>query len=217
MRLGRHLPPLPAGGSCDFVPAASCPPLVFHAHAVATAGGASTLYPAAATATIDTWLELAQRLEAAAAAWLPPTCTAATPQQRQAAQQEVEAALQQLETQLGRSGAGAYLVGDGVTLADVGGVTPLPPGRCLLCGCLAALLGYALRARCNYVPKLGARSLRAVLCSLLALYQGVLGQAVQAAHPGVAAWVQRTAAEPNFAAVLGKSAAGSTRWCWCCW
>lgn len=137
---------------------------------VSSAGNGSSLYPTEGSADIDRWLELADGVDAAAAAWLPPTCHAASPEARAEAQAAVEAALGKLQAAL--SGGGPYLTGGAVSLADV-----------------------------------------AVLAALAGLAQAVLGRRVQAAFPAVTSWLQATAAQPHFAAVLGER----PRWGWAAW
>lgn len=91
---------------------------------MATAGGSTDLYPASSAAAIDAWLATAAGIEAAAAAWCQPTCSAATPEQRAAARQQLEAALAQLEAALASS---AYLAGAAPTIADVAVLAALLP------------------------------------------------------------------------------------------
>lgn len=92
--------------------------------AVASAGGAADLYPAAAAAAIDAWLATALGIERAAAAWCQPGSAAATAEQRAAARAQLEAVLVQLETALAGS---SRLAGAATTLADVAVLSSLLP------------------------------------------------------------------------------------------
>lgn len=74
-----------------------CAPLC----AVAATGGSSAaLYPDSCAAQIDELLAVAADLEAAAAAWVEPTCQAASPADREAAQHRIAAQLQALADRL---------------------------------------------------------------------------------------------------------------------
>ena len=74
---------------------------------MATAGGATDLYPAAAATEVDAWLATARGIEQAAAAWCQPTCQAASDEQRSEARAALEATLAQLDARLAGN---SYLV-----------------------------------------------------------------------------------------------------------
>lgn len=82
----------------------------------AAADQVEALYPAATAAEIDDLLDLAASIERAAAAWVEPTCRAATAADREAAKTELTALLHSLETRI--EGVD-FVVGSGVTLADI--------------------------------------------------------------------------------------------------
>lgn len=85
--------------------------------AVATASGsAASLYPATTAAEIDDLLDLAHEIDTHAAAWLQPTCAAASAEDRTAAKAELEKLLHVLDTRINDSN---HLVGGAVTLADI--------------------------------------------------------------------------------------------------
>lgn len=127
----------------------------------ASSQGASTLTPAGLELQINELLDLATSIEAAAAAWIEPTCQAASAEDRTTAKAALEGHLATLNS---RITSPAALLGDGLTLADIN-----------------------------------------VACSLVGLYQAVLGVDVQAQHPNVGAWLQGIVAQPHFKAILGKS------------
>jgi glutathione S-transferase len=93
-----------------------CPSPRYPPAVAAAADQAESLYPAATAAEIDDLLDLAASIERAAAAWVEPTCRAATPADREAAKTELTALLHSLETRI--EGAD-FVVDSGVTLADI--------------------------------------------------------------------------------------------------
>jgi glutathione S-transferase len=92
--------------------------------AVATAGGASSLYSAESAAAVDPWLAVARSIETAAAAWCLPGAAAATAEQRATERLQLEAALAQLQAALA---GGGRLAGAATSLADVAVLTSLLP------------------------------------------------------------------------------------------
>ena len=192
-------------------PTRPCAPLL----AVATFGGAVDLYSAANSRAVEEWLGLAGGVERAAAAWVEPTCQAASPEERGAAKQQLQAALQQLEARLAGS---SHLVSGSSWLARRRPPPRAQQGR----RCRSATKPCA-PARAAQVGDSLTLADVAVLASLAGLYQGVLGQDVQQQYGGVTRWLQATAAQPHCAAVLGESGgvgsvvAGGGRWWWWWW
>jgi hypothetical protein len=98
----------------------------------AAADQADALCPSSAAAELDLWLAVAQEIEGAAAAWIEPSCHAASPEDREAAQHRLEALLQQLDGAL--EGA-TFLVRVGSAVLKLGnGLWLFPPTPALLRG-----------------------------------------------------------------------------------
>ena len=85
-------------------------------HLVETGGQTDALYPPATATEIDDLLDLAATIERHAAAWLEPTCQAATDADREGARAVLTPLLHTLDSRIEGSD---FVVGNGVTIADI--------------------------------------------------------------------------------------------------
>ncbi|KAG2489910.1 hypothetical protein HYH03_011547 [Edaphochlamys debaryana] len=89
------------------------------------AEGATPLVPEALKGSIEKWLEVAARCEAAALAWVEPFASKADDAARASTRSDVTTALEQAKLELTKPSA--FLVGEVVTLADVALAAALAP------------------------------------------------------------------------------------------
>jgi glutathione S-transferase len=83
-----------------------------------------SLYPSATAAEIDDLLDISEQIERHSAAWIEPTCQSVTADDREAAKTALTALLHSVETRI--EGAD-FVVGNGVTLADIALASSLLP------------------------------------------------------------------------------------------